>query len=147
MKEDNITQLVTFKIENEEYGIEILKVQEIIRMVEITKVPNANNYIEGIINLRGNVIPIINLRKRLNINTKDQTNQTRIIVINLEKSVVGFIVDSVSEVLRISNDIIENAPESINTEQAQYIKGVGKLEDRLLILLDLEKLFNNKKEE
>jgi purine-binding chemotaxis protein CheW len=137
-----LLQLVTFTINEEEYGIEILKVQEIIRTMGMTKVPNAPLFVEGLINLRGKVIPIINLRTRFNLERRDYDAQTRIVVIEIHAMVIGFVVDSVSEVLRIAADTVEPAPLIVSGIDSDYIKGVGKLDERLLLLLDLEKLLS-----
>ena len=135
-------QLVTFHIGEEEFAVDILNVQEINRMVEVTKVPSAPDFVEGIINLRGKVIPIIDLRKKFGIQTRVTDKNTRIIVVELSKKVIGFIVDSVSEVLRINSSICEPPPNIVSNIHADYITSVGKLEDRLLILLDLEKVIS-----
>lgn len=135
----DILQLVTFKLGGEEYGIDILRVQEINRMTEITAMPKAPFSVEGVINLRGKVIPVINLRKRFGLAMKEFDSQSRIIVIDAG-STVGLIVDSVSEVLRISSDTIEPPPLVTTGTGSEYIMGIGKLEDRLIIVLDIEKL-------
>jgi len=136
---DEILQLVSFKIGSEEFGVDILKVQEINRMLQITKVPNTPDFIEGVINLRGRVIPVIDLRVKLNMTKKEHDKQTRIIVVELEDKTVGFLVDEVCEVLRIPKSITEAPPELVANVNSEYITAVGKLEDRLIILLDLEK--------
>lgn len=138
---DQILQLVTFMIGNEEYAVDILYVQEINRMIQITKVPNAPEFVEGVINLRGRVIPVIDLRTRLGMEKKEQDNNSRIIVIEVQGNTLGFLVDAVKEVLRIPSSITEVPPELVSTINSEYIKSVGKLEDRLLILIDLEKIF------
>jgi len=137
-------QLVSFNLDSEEFGVDILKVQEIIKMISITKVPNAPAFIEGIINLRGKVIPVVNLRMRLGMIKKELDKNTRIIVIEMNGKTFGFVVDSVSEVLRIERNIIETPPEIVAGINSDFITAVGKLEDRLLILLDLEKIFSDK---
>lgn len=136
-----LLQLVNFKIGNEEFGADILKIQEIIRTIAITKVPNSPDFIEGVINLRGRVIPVIDLRIKLGMQKKEHDNHTRIIVVEIMGKVMGFIVDSVSKVLRIPKSITEAPPEILTNINSEYITAVGKLEDRLLILLDLEKVF------
>ncbi|MDD3732095.1 MAG: chemotaxis protein CheW [candidate division Zixibacteria bacterium] len=133
-------QLVSFNIGSEEFGVDILKVQEINRMVEITKVPQAPRYVEGVINLRGKVIPIIDLRKRFNLEMKEHDKNTRIVVVDINGNIMGMIVDAVSEVLRLPADTIEPPPELVTGINSDYIKGVAKLEDRLLIFLDLSKV-------
>jgi purine-binding chemotaxis protein CheW len=123
---DELLQLVSFKIGDEEFGVDILKVQEINRMLEVTRVPNAPEFVDGVINLRGKVIPIIALRRRFGMERKESDK------------IVGFVVDAVSEVLRIPRSVTEPPPPIVAGIDAEYITAVGKLEDRLLILLDLE---------
>jgi purine-binding chemotaxis protein CheW len=135
-------QLVSFNIGTEEFGVDILKVQEINRMVEITKVPQAPHYVEGVINLRGKVIPIVDLRKRFNLELKEHDKNTRIVVVDIVGNIMGMIVDSVSEVLRLPANTIEPPPEIVTGINSEYIKGVAKLDDRLLIFLDLSKVIN-----
>lgn len=142
-QETELLQLVTFSIGDEEFGVEILKVQEIIRMLEITKVPKAPAFVEGVINLRGKVIPILDLRKRFGLAERDHDKNTRIIVIDINSMIVGFIVDSVSEVLRLPASTVEPPPPVVAGLDSDYISGVGKLEDRLLIMLDLNRLLSN----
>ncbi|MBI1807135.1 MAG: chemotaxis protein CheW [Ignavibacteria bacterium] len=143
-----LIQLVTFNVGDEEFGMDILQVQEINRKLEITRVPNAPEYVEGVINLRGKVIPIIDLRRRFGITTKKHDKDTRIIIVEVGDHVVGFVVDTVREVLRIPKSVTEPPPRVISSIAAEYITAVGKLDDRLLILLDLEKVLSpNEKEQ
>ncbi|MDR1685160.1 MAG: chemotaxis protein CheW [Desulfovibrio sp.] len=142
-QDDELLQLVTFSIGEEEFGVDILKVQEIIRTMEITKVPRAEAFVEGVINLRGKVIPIIDLRRRFGLDSKVHDKHTRIIVIEINNMIVGFVVDSVSEVLRIPAGTVEPPPPVVAGVDSEYISGVGKLQDRLLILLDLDKLLSS----
>ena len=143
-----LLQLVSFKIGNEEFGVDILKVQEINKMVPITKVPNSPVFVEGVINLRGKVIPIVDFRTRLGMKKIEHTKDTRIVVVDVEGKTIGFIVDSVSEVLRIPANITEAPPEIVTGIDSEFIKSVGKLEDRLLILIDLNKILSvNEKNE
>lgn len=137
---DELLQLVSFNIGEEEFGVDILQVQEIIRMLEVTRVPNAPEYIDGVINLRGKVIPIVDLRRRFGMARKEHDKNTRIVVVELGGQVVGFVVDAVSEVLRIPRSVTEPPPSFVGGVREEYITAVGKLEDRLLILLDLEKI-------
>jgi purine-binding chemotaxis protein CheW len=137
-----LLQLVSFKIDNEEFGIDILNVKEINRMVNITKIPNTPDYVEGIINLRGKIIPVVDLRTKLGMSKKGHDNNTRIVVADVEGRTVGFLVDSVREVLRIPKSITEAPPEAASGKNSEYITAVGKLEDRLLTLLDLNKVFS-----
>jgi purine-binding chemotaxis protein CheW len=142
-RENELLQLVTFAISEEEFGIEILRVQEIIRMMDITKVPNSPPAVEGVINLRGKVIPVIDLRARFGMEPREHDSQTRIIVVEIHAMIIGFVVDGVSEVLRIQSNTVEPPPAVVSGIDSEYIKGVGKLDDRLLILLDLDKLISS----
>ena len=136
-------QLVVFNIGTEEFGVEIMNVQEIIRMTNITKIPQASGYVKGIINLRGRIIVVINLNVIMGMESKEQNENTRIIVADIGETVMGFIVDSVSEVIRLQQSSVEPAPAVIaNKIGTEYVRGVGKLEDRLLILLDLDKILS-----
>lgn len=146
-QDDELIQLVTFSIGEEEFGVDILKVQEIIRTMEITKVPRAPEFVEGVINLRGKVIPIVDLRKRFGLETRDHDKHTRIIVIEINQMIVGFVVDSVSEVLRIPANTVEPPPPVVSGLESEYISGVGKLQDRLLILLDLNRLLSGEEKD
>jgi len=137
-----LLQLVSFKIGTEEFGVDILNVQEIIKIVQITKVPNSPVFVEGVINLRGKVIPVIDLRTRLGLQKLEHDKDTRIIVVELSKSTIGFIVDAVNEVLRIPISITEAPPEIVAGVDSEFIKSVGKLDDRLLILIDLNKILH-----
>jgi purine-binding chemotaxis protein CheW len=144
---DNIEQMVTFSLGQEEYAINILQVQEINRMTEIIHVPQSEHYVEGIINLRGKVIPIIELRKKFGMPEKKRDNHTRIVVVEISNETVGLVVDSVSEVLRIPIESFEDAPKLLagavgnySNAGANYIKSVVKLKDRLLVYLDLKKI-------
>ena len=142
-QDGDLLQLVTFAISDEEFGIDILRVQEIIRMMDITKVPNSPPSVEGVLNLRGKVIPVIDLRRRFGMPHRDHDRRTRIIVVEISGKVIGFVVDAVSEVLRIASGTVEPPPPVVGGVESDYIKGIGKLEDRLLILLDLDKLLAN----
>jgi len=139
---DDLLQLASFKIGSEEFGIDILKVQEINRMVEITRLPQAPDYVEGVINLRGKVIPIVDLRKRFGLDVKEHDKNTRIVVVDISGHVTGMVVDSVSEVLRLPTNTIEPPPEIVTGVDSQFIRGVAKLDDRLLIFLDLSKIID-----
>jgi purine-binding chemotaxis protein CheW len=135
-------QVVSFKLGSEEYGVDIAQVQEINRMVAVTHVPRAPQFMEGVINLRGQLIPIIDLRTRFGMPRAEHTKSTRIVVTEIGAKRVGMVVDSVSEVLRLPTDQIEEAPEMITGVDTEYIRGVGKIEDRLIILLDLAKIIS-----
>lgn len=144
--ESNEIQLVSFLLGEEEFGADILMVQEIIRMQVITRVPNAPHFVEGVINLRGKVIPIVDLRKRLNVEEEEPPDKkkVRIIVVDVEGKITGFIVDAVSQVLRIPKSTIEPAPSIVTAGiDSEYITGVSKLDDKLLILLDFRKILTS----
>lgn len=140
--EDKI-QLVSFIIGYEEFGINILHVQEIIKLIHITRVPNAEEYIAGVINLRGKVIPVMNMRKRMEMEEKVYNSDMRIIVVEVNKIVLGFIVDSVNEVIRIDRNTLEETPKSYNSRVFDFVNNIAKLSDRLIILIDLEKLISD----
>lgn len=131
-------QLVIFKLGREEYGVSILQVQEIKRITEITRVPHTPDYIKGVINLRGSVLPVIDLKNRLNLPQQASTEDTRIIIVKVEELSIGMVVDAVSEVLTISQQNVDSPEVVAGSVAANYLSGVGKLEDRLLILLNLE---------
>ncbi len=141
----DLLQLVSFHVGGEEFGLEILRVQEIIRIQALTRVPNSPGFVDGVINLRGKVIPVIGLRKRFGLEERAHDKQTRIVVTEVRGTVLGFIVDSVSEVLRIPADTVEPPPRLGKVER-EYVSGVGKLEDRLLILLDVDRLMSDSEE-
>jgi purine-binding chemotaxis protein CheW len=134
-----LLQLVSFSLAGEEFGVDILKVQEIIRMPAITRVPNAPPFVEGVINLRGKVMPVVALRKRFGLESQARGKNTRIVVVEIAGTVVGFEVDSVSEVLRIPAETVEPPPRLAKIRN-EYVSGVGKLQNRLLFLLDIARL-------
>ncbi|MDD2619826.1 MAG: chemotaxis protein CheW [Syntrophomonadaceae bacterium] len=139
-------QLVVFTLKQDglvcEYGVPITKVQEIISMVTPTKLPQAPDFVEGIINLRGKIIPIIDLKKRFKMGTSTVSSDNRSIVVEVAGQTVGIMVDEVSEVLRLSVDSIEPPPAVIGGIASDYLTGVGKLQDRLLILLDMDRILD-----
>jgi len=135
-------QLVVFTLGDESYGVDIATVREIIRMQAITAVPGTAHFIEGVINLRGTVIPVVDLRKRFRLNEAEHSKETRIVVLNSEGQEIGVIVDSVAEVLRVSSDVIEPPSSMITTTDSEYLLGIVKLPDRLVILLDTERLLS-----
>jgi purine-binding chemotaxis protein CheW len=138
-------QLVVFKLAKEEFGVDISQVREIIKMEQITKIPNTLNYIKGVINLRGGIIVVIDLSMKLNLLSKEVDKDTRIIVIEVENNTIGMIVDSATEVIRLNADEIQGAPEVITKKiNANYMDGVGIIGERLLILLDLAKVLQSK---
>ena len=138
-----LLQLVSFMIGDEEFAVDILIVQEIIRMLQITKVPNAPDFVDGVINLRGRIIPVIDLRCKMGMKRIEHDKNTRIVVVEVIGKTVGFIVDAVTEVLRIPSSITETPPEIVAGVNSEFIKAVGKLEDRLLILIDIEKILSS----
>jgi purine-binding chemotaxis protein CheW len=139
------TQYVEFSLDNEEYAISINLVQEIIMPQKTTHIPKTPSFIEGVINLRGHIIPIIDGRKRFNIKVGDNTNETRIIILELNKHSVGLVVDSVSEVVNLNSENIEPSP--IDMEGNDFILGIGKYKNKLLILLDPSNILDTKETE
>lgn len=133
-------QLVTFSLGTEEFGVDIMKVQEIIRIPPITRVPKAPKYVEGVINLRGNVIPVVNLRVRFGMEQGDETDLSRIVVLQVNGKVFGVRVDGVTEVLRLDSEAIEPPPPLALGMDSNFIRGVGKIGERLLILLNLDQI-------
>jgi purine-binding chemotaxis protein CheW len=138
-------QLVIFRLAKEEYGLPITKVQEINRLVPITKLPQTPSFMEGIINLRGRIIPVIDLRKRFSLPADEQSEDNRIIIVEVNGQTVGIIVDAVTEVVRLAGASVEPPPPAFILD-AQYIHGVGKLDERLLILLDIDKVLTSQEE-
>jgi purine-binding chemotaxis protein CheW len=136
-------QMVGFTVGEEEFCVDILKVQEIIRMVKITHMPNAPEYVEGIINLRNKVIPVIDFRKRMHFSDSTEIKETdrRIVVVSFGKTLVGIIVDKVSHVMKISQDQITATPEVIKGYDSECLMGVGRVNEKLIVLLDLDKMF------
>lgn len=137
---DELIQLVSFELGGEEFGVDILKVQEINRMVEITHVPQAPHYVDGIINLRGKVIPVVDLRTKFGMESKARDKNSRIVVCDVGGEIIGTVVDAVSEVLRIPRSTVEDPPAIVRSRGQEYINGVVKLEGRLLLYLDISKL-------
>ena len=135
-------QLVIFKLGRESFGVEIASVQGIIKMQAITRLPQAPPFIEGVTNLRGQILPVIDLRKRLGVPQTDLTADTRMVIVNLSGTTVGMVVDSVDEVLRINEDIIEALPPISVSVDSQFIRGIAKSGQDLVILLDLFKVLS-----
>jgi len=133
-------QMVTFRVGKELFGVPIHQVQEIVRVPEITSVPEMPVFVEGVINLRGRIVSIIDVNKRLKLGGSTRTKSSRILIVDVEKRVVGLLVDAVTEILRLPADSIEPAPEIITSVGTEYVMGVGKLPGKLIILLGLQKI-------
>jgi purine-binding chemotaxis protein CheW len=149
VKHDELIQLVSFMLAEEEYGVEVLKVREIIRMPTITKMPNVPQHIEGIINLRGKVIPIVSMRRRFGLLENENNNQTRIIIMDVSGSLTGFVVDAVSEVIRIHSSEIQPPPSMVLSGGIgqEFITGVFNHAERLLIIMDIDRMFSEDEQE
>ncbi|MBU3071200.1 chemotaxis protein CheW [Aestuariicella sp. G3-2] len=141
--DDPILQWVTFKLAGETYGINVMQVQEVLRYSEIAPVPGAPSYVLGIINLRGNVVTVIDTRHRFGLEDGELTDNTRIVIIEADNHVVGILVDSVAEVVYLKQSEIETAPNVGNEESAKFIQGVCHKNDELLILVELDKLLTD----
>jgi purine-binding chemotaxis protein CheW len=141
--EDDVLQWVTFQLERETYGINVMQVQEVLRYTEIAPVPGSPEYVLGIINLRGNVVTVIDTRSRFGLPMGEVTDNSRIVIIEAEKQVIGIMVDSVAEVVYLRNSEIDNAPNVGTEESAKFIQGVSNREGHLLILVDLDKLLSD----
>lgn len=140
----NEIQLVVFRLGSEEFGVNISQVREIIRVGEITRIPGSPSFVDGVINLRGQVTTVINLRSRLGLDGKKDDQNARIMIIEVDKNIIGVIVDSVAEVKYLSQENIEPLPDSLSTSiSSEYIQGVGKLSGRLLILVNLKQLIHD----
>lgn len=140
---DEVVQWVTFRLEGETYGINVMQVQEVLRYTEIAPVPGAPDYVLGIINLRGNVVTVIDTRSRFGLPPNEITDNSRIVIIEAEKQVVGILVDSVAEVVYLRSSEIDSAPNIGTEESAKFIQGVSNHGDELLILVDLNKLLSD----
>ncbi len=138
--DDPVLQWVTFRLDDETYGINVMQVQEVLRYSEIAPVPGAPDYVLGIINLRGNVVTVIDTRQRFGLPSADVTDNTRIVIIEADKQVVGILVDSVAEVVYLRESEIETAPNVGNDEAAKFIQGVCNKNGELLILVELERM-------
>ncbi len=140
-------QFVSFTLAREEYGIPILRVQEIIRYKKLTRIPQSAEFIEGVLNLRGRVIPVVDLRRRFELPENESDHTARIIVVEIKKEVMGLIVDAVSEVRTLDQDCIDPPPPMGADIDTEFISGMGKLEDRLIILLELDHMFSARERE
>ncbi|SDK07682.1 CheW protein [Ferrimonas sediminum] len=141
--EDKVLQWVTFRLDNETYGVNVMQVREVLRFSDIAPVPGAPHYVLGIINLRGNVVTVIDTRSRFALSQSDVTDTTRIVIIETESQVVGILVDSVAEVVYLRSSEIDSAPNVGTEESAKFIQGVSHRDDELLILVDLNKLLTD----
>jgi purine-binding chemotaxis protein CheW len=141
--DDEDLRWVTFRLENEKYGINVMQVQEVLRVTEIAPVPGAPSYVLGIINLRGNVVTVIDTRSRFGLASAEMDDSTRIVIIEADEQVVGILVDSVAEVVDLKASEIETAPNVGTEESAKFIQGVASHDDELLILVDLNKLLSD----
>ncbi len=139
-------QLVIFKLANESFGIEIAYVEGINKLQDITKIPNSPEYVEGVINLRGVVLPVIDLEKRFGIPPHERNNETRIVIINMGQLKTGMIVSSVSEVLTIDDSIIEPPPPIVTTVKSSYITGIAHTDNRMIILLDMNRVLSQEEQ-
>jgi len=135
-------QLVIFELGKESFGIEIAAVESIIKMQEITRMPKSLPFVEGIINLRGVVLPVIDLEKRFGMPSRDKNHETRIVIVSLDEMKVGMIVTAVSEVLTVDDSVIEPAPAIVTTINSAFIAGIARIDSRLVILLDLNKILS-----
>ena len=142
-KDDAVLQWVTFKLDHETYGINVMQVQEVLRYTEIAPVPGAPYYVLGIINLRGNVVTVIDTRSRFGLQSAEVDDSTRIVIIEAEKQVICILVDSVAEVVYLRRSEIDNAPNVGTEESAKFIQGVSNRDNELLILVDLDKLLSD----
>ncbi|MDF1589427.1 MAG: chemotaxis protein CheW [Gammaproteobacteria bacterium] len=136
---DPVLQWVTFQLEDETYGMNVMQVQEVLRITEIAPVPGAPDYVLGIINLRGNVVTVIDTRRRFGLGSKQPDDMSRIIVVEVDGNVIGMLVDSVAEVVYLHQSQIETAPNVSNDDSSRFIQGVSSQEDKLLILVDVDK--------
>lgn len=142
--QSTLLQLTSFRLGGEEYAVDIAAVQEIVRMSTITRVPKAPAFVEGVINLRGHIVPVIDLRKRFGLAALEPTKATRIVIIQAQGKTIGLIVDAVSEVVRIASSAVSATPEMVTSGvDAAFFKGVGQLGERLIILLELSHLMSN----
>lgn len=136
-------EYLTFVLGGEEYGIEILKVQEIRGYDTVTKIANTPSFIKGVVNLRGRIVPIVDLRIKFNLENKEYDEFTVVIILNLRGRVVGIVVDGVSDVLDLPSESIREVPDLVSNIDTQYLLGLGSVEERMLILIDIEKLMNS----
>ncbi len=135
-----LDQLISFSMGNEDYGVDIQTVKEVIRFKAITRLPKAPDFVKGVINLRGDIIPIIDLRERFGMEQKEYTDMTRVIVVEVDGRSIGTVVDSVSHVIRIEEGEIEPPPPCVGKISEEYIRGVGKVDEKLVVLLNIDRI-------
>jgi len=141
----NVVQFVAFRIENQTYAFRIEQIQEIVILTQVTRTPQVPDYVEGVANLRGSIIPIVNLRKLFGLETKQSDADTRTIVVNVGKRTIGCTVDNVTQVVRIGQDSIHAAPDTVTDHGASYISGFARVHEQLIVLLDVEQLLDPQK--
>ncbi len=139
-------QLVVFVMENEEFACSINNVREVLKMIRVTPLPRSLDFVEGVINMRGDVIPVIDLRKRFGLPEAERNDENRIIIVEVEERMVGLIVDSVREVLSLPDQQIQEAPNQVAGGKTDLITGVGKIDDRMLIILDLDRILTSEEQ-
>jgi purine-binding chemotaxis protein CheW len=144
-KHNEVIQIVGFVVDTEEYGLEILKVQEVVRLPHITRLPRSPIFIKGVINLRGNIIPIIDLREKFGLRAKKYIDSTRVIIVEVGEKKIGMIVDIVSQVIRVTKDSIVPPPSMVSGVGKEYLSGVVRLEKRLIMLLKIEDIISSNK--
>lgn len=142
-------QIVVFSLGDEEFAVEISMVREIVRMQPIRRIPGSPAFIEGIVNLRGGIVPIVDLRKRFNVaDTEMDKDQRKIVIVNLEERQIGILVDGVTEILRVDEEAIDPAPELVaDAIEKKYIVGVAKVDRRLIVILDMVRIFSNEEQD
>ena len=140
------TQLVVFVMANEEFACGINSIREVLKMIRVTPLPRSLDFVEGVINMRGDVIPVIDLRKRFGLPEAERTDESRIIIVEVEERMVGLTVDSVSEVISLDNKQIQEAPNQVAGGKTDLITGVGKVDDRMLIILDLDRILTSEEQ-
>ncbi len=146
LTKDGETQLVVFVLESEEFACNIADVREVLKMIRVTPLPRTLDFVEGVINLRGDVIPVIDLRRRFGLAEAERNDDNRIIIVEVEERMVGLIVDSVNEVTRLQNRQIQEAPDQLAGGRTNLIMGVGKIEDRMLIILNLDRILTTEEQ-
>lgn len=139
---EELLKVIVFQLKEQKYGVDIQHVRSIERLVDVTEVPGTSDFIKGVINLRGDITPIVDLKERLQIGGKNFSNETRVLIVDVNNVQVGLIVDSATDVIDIDSNVIEDSPKIIGGVNEAFIKGVAKLDSKLLILLDFERILN-----